>query len=211
MAKNAPGFPDPAQVAEGQDHDKADCQRHRVAGQGRNGRDDGVGTGGDRHRHRDRVADEQGGPGRLGHIGAEVVPAHDVGTAGLRIGADDVAIEDRHDRQHGQDAGGERCHQLERRQAGDGHQGPQHLLGGVGRGRHHVGRQDGQRRGFAQPLPDQFVAHQGRSEKESLDAVADSLRKIRRQGGVGSRGRAPEIGRRVQSLVCVRRIALSHR
>ena len=54
--------------------------RHRDSGtiEAWHGRDNGVGSCRYGHGHRDRVADQQGCTGDLGHIGAEVVPAHHV-------------------------------------------------------------------------------------------------------------------------------------
>ena len=146
----------------------------------RDGRNDGVRPGGHRDGHRDGVADEQRRPGHLGHVGTEVVPAHDVGATGLGIRADDVAIADRDDGQHGQDGAGDRRDQGEGDEPGDRDEDAEDLLGGVGRRRHHVRREDRQCGRLAQALAMQLIVHQRRAQEEPLDPVIQLFGKLGR-------------------------------
>ncbi len=180
---------------------------HDWLAESRRGRDDGVGTGRHGHGDGDGVADQQRGAGDLRDVRAEVVPADHVGAAGLGVGAHDVPVTDRHDGEHPEDRRRHGRDDGEGRQTGDGHQNAQHLLGGVGRGGHDVGRQDGERRRLAQSLAVQVVADQRRAQEHALDAVATALGQVGGDRGVGPGGRPSEVVDRLLAVwtLCGRR------
>ena len=165
------GFFQAAQVAVGDQDHKSHGQGDRHRAERGDRRDDGVGAGRHRDSHCDGVADQQGGAGNLGDVRPEVVPAHHVRAAGLRVGLDDIPVADRHHGQYGQDEQGCRRDQGEGRQPADGNQDPQDLLGGVRRGRHHIRGQDGERGRLAQALTGQVIVDQRWSEQQLLEPV----------------------------------------
>ena len=191
--EHPPRLADAPEVAEGQDHHEGDREGDGIAPEGRGGRNDRIGPRRHRHRDGDGVADEEGSPGDLGQVGSEVVAADHVGAACLGVGADHVAVTDRHDGEDRQDGRGHRGDDGERGQSGDRNEDPQHLLGGVGRRGHDVGGKHGERRGLAQPLALEVVAHQGRPQQDTLHPVTAALREIGRQRRVGPGGRSRQL------------------
>ncbi len=72
--------------------------------QPREDRGEGGHAGGHRHRHRERVVDEQRHRRDLGHVGAEVLPGHHVGAARLGVDLHDLEVREGDEEQDEDDA-----------------------------------------------------------------------------------------------------------
>ena len=178
---------DAAQVADSDQRDEEQTHGHAELMQRRDRGDDG----GDARRHRDRhgehVVRQQRDPRDLRRHQTEVVLRDDVRASRGRVGLDRLAVAEHQDRQHPDDHERERHDQRERgrrHRAGD-EQRPQHLLGGIGDGGERVRREDGQRRGPAEPLVDQVGGRDRRAEEQPLEGVRAGMRQ--RAGRLPSR------------------------
>ena len=174
------GLAQAAQVADGDQADRADPDDHAPIEQRREGRDDLLDRRRGRHRDRQDVVDEQR-RGRDERDPLADVPAGDrVRAATGRVGDADLAVADRdHDQQAAdQDA------DLEPVGEGDDaaeDQDPQDLFGGVGRRRDGVRAEDRQRLLLRQALAELVLARERAPEQEPAER-GEGLAGGRRRG-----------------------------
>ena len=201
------GLPDAAQVAVGQQHDTPPGTSRPCTGSSDvHGGGDRGDRGGRLHRDRHDVVDQQRDRGDLGHLVAEVLPAHDVRAAGPGVDHHHLAVGQRHQHQDDQDHRGHRGQDVEAGQAEHTEQDDQHLLGAVGRGRDAVAGQHAERQPLGQLLLVQLGADQRRPEQHPLDPVAEPFGY--RDGG-GQRRRGGLLGARGRTCVMAMRLRLS--
>jgi hypothetical protein len=122
---------DPAQVAVGEEGDDGHGDLEAPASQRRKGGGQRIGPrcclNGDGH----DVVDDQRDGGHLSHLHAEVVPGHDVRTAGSRVDHDDLSVRECHEEQHDDDRDGDRQQKAEGGDANGLHQLEKDLLSSV--------------------------------------------------------------------------------
>ena len=173
--EDLPGLPEAAEVPpHHEEHDRhGDVEVVRREGGERRG--ERVRTGRRLDGDREDVVDDERHSGDLGDPGAEVVPAHDVGTAGLRVHHDDLAVRERHEDEDDQDGGGDREEEGERGDADVLHELVQDLLGAVCRRRDHVRGEDPEGEDLAQLLLLQALGDERRPEHPFLGPVAERL------------------------------------
>ena len=146
--EDLPGLLHAPEVADADDGDEGEGDRHPVGVERVEGRVEGGHAGRHRHRHGEDVVGEQGDAGDLGGQQSEVVLGDDVGTAGRRVGLDGLAVAEDQDHQHGHQGQGDRDEVREGEDAdgaGAEEQRAEDLLAGVGRRRQCVGGEHGER------------------------------------------------------------------
>ena len=167
--EDPPRFAHASEVAEREDHDEAERDRHPPRVEALEDRRQRRRPRGDGHRDGQDVVGEERHAGDLGRFHAEVVARDQVGAASLRIRPDRLPVGEQQDAEH------------EEERDRDGHdpgedgdaespcdEDAKDLLRCVGRGRQVVAREDGERGGFAESLVDQAL----RRERRSDDLVA---------------------------------------
>ncbi len=180
--EDVPGLAQAAQVGDG---DQRDGHERDLDPEVVGGRDDRLDLG-DRRCGRDRdrhhVVDQQGGCRDQPEDRRQVGLGHDVGAAAVRVGATDLPVRDRHDRQ--QDRDGDRDLERQDQRAGAGHQQhAQDLLGRIGRRADRVRAEDGQGLGLGQPFADLLLGRQRAAEDHRAHPVDQPS--ARCQGDVG--------------------------
>ena len=183
-----------SKVRQRDQHDEPDRQLHPIGAQPRRRRDQREHAGDHRHGDGQHVIREQRGRGQQAGPRAEVLLAHDVGAAAVRIGAHRLAIRGHHHDQQDRDRARDRHRHADPGDARD-EQHAQDLLGRVRDRGEGVGREDRQREdlreeGVLEPLardrtPQQQPLHDlaGRALRLRMVHAADATRSARRPNG----------------------------
>ena len=167
---------DPAQVAVGDERDDGHRDLEAQVAQRREGGGEGICPGGCLHGDGHDVVDDQGDGGHLSHLHAEVVPGHDVRTAGSRVDHHDLSVGEGDEEQHDDDREGDRQEKAEGGDADRLHQFEKDLLGAV-RGRRDAVRGKYAESGrLAEPLDGKPLSDERRAEQRLLQAVGERLR-----------------------------------
>ena len=169
-------FSDAPKIPERQQQYEEDGQLHRVMGEDRERRDHGVDSGGHRHRNCEDVAAHQCRGGDLRHRITEVLPAHHVRAAAHRVCLHDLPVTEAYETEHHEQ---HQRHGSDEREGGDPgsrDEDAEDRLARIGARRHDVGRQDGERGRFAEPLGVQLVVRERRPEEPALHAVGAASR-----------------------------------
>ena len=167
--EDPPRFPDAPEVAEREDHDEGQRDRHPPCVEP-------LEHGGQRRRprcHGDRdgqdVVGEQRDAGDLRRLDPEVVAGDQIGAAGLRVCADRLPVREQEDAQHQEQRDRDRHDLREGRSSETGHdEDAEDLLGRVGGGRQVVAGEDGEGGGLPQPLVDEPIRREGCSHDPAL-------------------------------------------
>jgi hypothetical protein len=118
------------------------------------------GAGGDGHRHVQGVIDEQRRAGDEGWVGAQILPAHDVGAAARGIGEDRLAIAHHQDHEYRHHDEGDRHDVVQGGHARYRHEHTEDDLGAISRRRHGVGTEHRLGDELAQPLMYRLVGRE---------------------------------------------------